>query len=284
MAVLADKPPTGPLGGALNFSVAGLPNGKSLLVQKTDGGFVLIVWCEPTIWDPNGLSDIEAPTQTATVTFGETARSVVVYDPLVGDTPIRTASNAASVDVPVSDHPVLIVLNASGIGGSQLLAAAMNLVNVQPLPAPTVASGTGQGSPAAASAPGAPGADQTAGSLSSSPPSSPSPTQAWQDGRHHHHHHHHGDWRDQQQTARGDQRSGAQSQPSPGGGKPTPVPTPADSTASGGGSSSSGPYAAPPPPAPALAPVQSPAPVPVATGGGPDVYGIERCRSAGRRS
>ena len=48
--------------------------------------------------------------------LGDTYRSVKVYDPTIGTTPIETHRNVNSVSLVVSDHPVIIEILASASG------------------------------------------------------------------------------------------------------------------------------------------------------------------------
>jgi hypothetical protein len=68
-----------------------------LLLQKSDGTFELVVWGEL----------IKGSTNT-TVNLGSALSAVKVYDPTVGTAPTQTLTNVHSVDLTLSDHPVVI--------------------------------------------------------------------------------------------------------------------------------------------------------------------------------
>jgi trimeric autotransporter adhesin len=101
--------PTAPLG----YSLSGLPDsGNSMVLGKSNGAYDLVVWAEPQIWNDATSTEIAASTQPVTVNLGSVHQSVNVYDPLNGTTPIATYSNVSQIVVPVSDHPLVIEIDA----------------------------------------------------------------------------------------------------------------------------------------------------------------------------
>jgi hypothetical protein len=84
--------------GRLSYSIPNRPaTVHDLLLQKSSGAFELVVWSEKA----NG-------TNSVTVDLGGAHTSVKVYDPTIGTSPIRTFRNAGSVQLTLSDHPVVI--------------------------------------------------------------------------------------------------------------------------------------------------------------------------------
>ncbi|TIX94116.1 MAG: hypothetical protein E5V17_05290 [Mesorhizobium sp.] len=73
-----------------------------LLLQRSDGTFQLIVWDERL----SGQDDV-------TVQFGDTRASVTTYDPTIGVEPVQTLSNVRSLEITLSDHPIVIALSPS---------------------------------------------------------------------------------------------------------------------------------------------------------------------------
>ena len=117
--------PTTPLG----YSLSGLPaSGNSMVLGKSNGAYELVVWAEPPVWNSSTDSDIANAAQPVTVNLGGVHKSVSVYDPLSGTTAIATYSNVSSITVPVSDHPVVIEIDAPPAS--------------TPAPGPTTVSGT----------------------------------------------------------------------------------------------------------------------------------------------
>lgn len=95
--------------GSLDYSLNGLPSsGNSLLLQKSDGTYDLAVWAEPQIWDQNTMQETQAPASSVTVNLGATYGSVQVIDPMQGSTPVQTLSNVSSVNLSLTDHPLIV--------------------------------------------------------------------------------------------------------------------------------------------------------------------------------
>ena len=150
--------------GSLSYAVPNLPtNGNQLLLEKSSGVFDLVLWAEAIIWNSATESEIVAPTESATVNFGQTEKLVLIFDPLQGTTPIAVYSNAESVQVSLSDHPIIIELpsatptlaapaitgddisstNALTLTGSALPNSTVILYDGTTLLGPTTANGNG---------------------------------------------------------------------------------------------------------------------------------------------
>ncbi|MBP0496235.1 calcium-binding protein [Pararoseomonas indoligenes] len=96
------------------------PNSNTLLLQKADGRYDLVIWAEPDIWDEQNHTDLSAPTSYVTVTFDRPFGGVAVYDPLLGTNPVAQAGNTDSISVAITDHPIIIELSpptAGSVGG-----------------------------------------------------------------------------------------------------------------------------------------------------------------------
>lgn len=99
--------------GALNYSISGLPStARSYLTEKSDGSYQIIIWNEPDIWNQTSDTAIQAATTSVSVNLGGAFGTVQVYDPLTGDTPIKSFSNISSLNVDVVDHPIIINIAA----------------------------------------------------------------------------------------------------------------------------------------------------------------------------
>ena len=95
--------------GSLSYSIPNLPsNANQLLMEKSTGQFDLVLWAEAQIWNPTTGTEITARTETTTVDFGQTQSLVEVFDPLDGTTPIATYTNVTSIQVALTDHPLII--------------------------------------------------------------------------------------------------------------------------------------------------------------------------------
>jgi len=85
--------------GVLDYAIPSPPETvHDLLLQKSDGRFELIVWNERFTGGSN----------TVTVELDAGVASVTLYDPTSGTSPIRNLGEARSVDLTLSDHPVII--------------------------------------------------------------------------------------------------------------------------------------------------------------------------------
>ncbi|WEA27509.1 calcium-binding protein [Rhizobium binxianense] len=101
--------------GTLNYSIDGLPSSaRSLLTEKSDGSYQIIIWNEPDIWNQSTDTAIQAATTGVKVNLGTSFGSVKVFDPLTGSTAIKSLSNVSSLTVGLVDHPVIIEVAGSG--------------------------------------------------------------------------------------------------------------------------------------------------------------------------
>jgi hypothetical protein len=86
----------------LPYSITNMPStGYSLLLQKSNGTYELVVW---------GEAFASQTVTRVTVNLGKTFSTVKVYDVTGGTSPASTFSNANSVVVNISDHPIILEL------------------------------------------------------------------------------------------------------------------------------------------------------------------------------
>jgi hypothetical protein len=97
--ILTDKTlPAQP--GQLEFTIFDQPKTvHDLLLQSSDGTFQLIVWDERL----NGQDRVK-------VDLGTTRRSMKVYDPTIGIEPIQTLRDINSLELVLTDHPLIIAI------------------------------------------------------------------------------------------------------------------------------------------------------------------------------
>ncbi len=89
--------------GQLNYAIAEQPaTVHEMLLQKSDGTFELVVWGERL-----------KGTDHVTVHLGDTHDAVIVYDPTIGATPIKTHHNINSLVLTMSDHPFIVEIPVS---------------------------------------------------------------------------------------------------------------------------------------------------------------------------
>jgi len=84
--------------GELDYSIQNQPaTVHDLLLQKSDGTFLLVVWNEQV----NGWASIS-------LELGAKFSEVTLYDPTEGISAIKTLTEATTVPLRLSNHPVII--------------------------------------------------------------------------------------------------------------------------------------------------------------------------------
>ncbi len=98
--ILADT--TASTTGSLTYGLTGTTaNDQSLLMEKSNGTFELVLWNETDA------------AHNVTLTLGSAAQTVKVYDPMTGTTAIATYSTATSVTIDVPTYPVIVEITPS---------------------------------------------------------------------------------------------------------------------------------------------------------------------------
>ncbi len=91
------------------YTTSNLPaSGHTLELAKANGASDIVVWAEPSIWNQATAAPAAAPTATVAVNFAMVMQSVLVFDPFIGTTPIARLSNVSSVNLAVTDHPLIV--------------------------------------------------------------------------------------------------------------------------------------------------------------------------------
>ncbi len=119
VGILADKAVTAStfIPATLGYSVTGpdgrsatgLPStGNSLALEKASGTYDVAVWNEPKIWNGATGTETTAATQNSTVQLGGTYATVEVFDPLASATAVSVLHNVSSVQLGLTDHPLLV--------------------------------------------------------------------------------------------------------------------------------------------------------------------------------
>jgi hypothetical protein len=90
--------------GQLDFTIPDQPDTvHDLLLQHSDGTFQLIVWGERLTGQDR-----------VTVHLGVTRGLVRIYDPTTGVEPVQTLTDASSLELTLSDHPLVIAISPDG--------------------------------------------------------------------------------------------------------------------------------------------------------------------------
>lgn len=97
--------------GVLNYTLSGLPTtGSSMLLEKSDGTFCLVVWNSgATLY--NGSTNVTPPSATVTVSFGSANHDIAVYDPIQGVSAINSVSASNSVSFGLSADPIILEIS-----------------------------------------------------------------------------------------------------------------------------------------------------------------------------
>lgn len=94
----------------LTYSFTGLPaSGKDILIQKSDGTHLIVVWVEPPNWDA-GTGEYVAPT-AVTATLNCTFTSLSRYCPRLSSDAQDTASAGSSYSWSLADEPTVFTVN-----------------------------------------------------------------------------------------------------------------------------------------------------------------------------
>ena len=122
-AILADPAGDGGTGqsatGKLNFTIKGpVTSSNSLLLEKTTGAFDIVIWAEPQIWNASIHSQVTAATQNTTIQLGGTYQKVEVFDPTVGSAATQVLTNISSVDLGLTDHPLIVQVDPNSTSGA----------------------------------------------------------------------------------------------------------------------------------------------------------------------
>ena len=104
--------------------------GASYLLEKSNGTFDIAVWQEPELWDNTTETILPDSATPVTVTLGQTAQSIEVYDPLIGTAPIATYSDVSAVTIEVSDHPIIIEVDPFAAGTAPAASTSPAVVTV----------------------------------------------------------------------------------------------------------------------------------------------------------
>ena len=100
--ILADKGRLAELGG-LDYAIPGQPETvHDLLLQRSDGTFQLVVWGERL----QGQDRV-------TVQLGARQPRLRIYDPTRGTEPVQTLADVRSIELTLSDHPLILAIAPS---------------------------------------------------------------------------------------------------------------------------------------------------------------------------
>ena len=97
--------------GSLAYSLENMPaNGHQLLLEKSNGVFVLALWNEANLWNGTAHEEIPLASVQVLLSLGAEASSIQVFDPLVGTAAQSTTTNAQGLTIMIPDHPILVFI------------------------------------------------------------------------------------------------------------------------------------------------------------------------------
>jgi len=86
--------------GKLDYTIPDEPETvHDLLLRKSNGAFELVVW-----------SELLKGSNVVTVNFGSTHTALKIFDPTMGTSPIRTLAKVRTMQITLSDHPLILEL------------------------------------------------------------------------------------------------------------------------------------------------------------------------------
>jgi Ca2+-binding RTX toxin-like protein len=100
---------------APSYTVSGLSGyNANMAMHEANGTYDIVVWREPDVWDSNTHTEIKASAETATIQLNQAVSSYSVYDPMTGTTAVSSGGSTSTIQVQVTDHPVIIELHGAG--------------------------------------------------------------------------------------------------------------------------------------------------------------------------
>jgi hypothetical protein len=96
----------------LSFGTNASAQVRNLLLQRSDGSFVLVFWRTPDLWDEVADRPIDPGHQRFTLQFGAQQKLVQIFDPLASAEPVWSQTNTQQIAVAIGDHPVLVVITS----------------------------------------------------------------------------------------------------------------------------------------------------------------------------
>jgi hypothetical protein len=111
MAAPESKPH--PEAGSLRFHISSAePRTQSLLLEKSDGTFELLIWREQKLWDGTALRALPVETTHISLLLGGHRSRVAIFDPLTGKRE-QLAPVSGRVDFDLAGYPLLVTIPSS---------------------------------------------------------------------------------------------------------------------------------------------------------------------------
>ncbi len=100
---------------SLDYEIAGDKQGiESVLLQKSNGDYYLILWQETRSWDNDSKKDIAVQDKKIKVSLKNSASKLEVYDPTKSTSAQKAETGAKAIDISVPDYPVILRVATHG--------------------------------------------------------------------------------------------------------------------------------------------------------------------------
>jgi trimeric autotransporter adhesin len=111
MVTSEPKPVSDP--GSLRFQISSAePRTQSILLQKGDGTFELLIWREQTLWDGTALRAVPDQTTHISLLLGGRHPRVAIFDPLTGRQEQQSPVNGR-VEFDLAGYPLLVAITST---------------------------------------------------------------------------------------------------------------------------------------------------------------------------
>jgi len=87
---------------------------ESVLLQKSNGDYYLILWQETRSWDNDTKKDIAVQDKKIKVSLKNSAFKLEVYDPTKSTSALKAETGAKAIDISVPDYPVILRIGTNG--------------------------------------------------------------------------------------------------------------------------------------------------------------------------
>jgi hypothetical protein len=98
--------------GTLNYEVSTVPaSTHSLLFQKSDGRFFLVLWNDASNWNPERGEPVFDDSLPATLSVQQDVRQMRTFLPLTSGTSPTATTDSSSLDIEIPDHPIVVEIS-----------------------------------------------------------------------------------------------------------------------------------------------------------------------------
>ena len=100
---------------SLDYEIEGDKQGiETVLLQKSNGDYYLILWQETKSWDNDSKKDINVPNKKVKVSLKNSAKKLETYDPTKSISALNAEASTKAIDISVPDYPVILRIGTNG--------------------------------------------------------------------------------------------------------------------------------------------------------------------------